>query len=197
MAEYLLRSFELAPEELSDLKAWCSSLLAIHVCKSWRSKFANILAKQDLEDSAGPLDLRRNQLRRMENEKRLVCTAACRARRKRTPTILRDFHHEHPTLCEPKPRLAVYSGGKRVRWLAWSRLTDLARPHIFKSARYGQGKYQSIFQARRRRCRSSLGVPFIVSSLPLPGACSGPRDKKRQAPIWRTHARARAYADCT
>ena len=66
-----------------------------------------------------------------EKPQRLACSADCRARRKRTPIILRDLHHQHLTLCEQSLR-------SRLPWreesevLCWRRLTNLTRWQIVR-----------------------------------------------------------------
>jgi len=59
--------------------------------------------------------------------------------------------------------------GKRVRWLGWSRLTDLARPHIFRSARHGQDNIKEFF----RLAGGGAGVRRMRKQIQRPIACLG------------------------
>ena len=51
--------------------------------------------------------------------------------------------------CASDPVVRGFPCGKRVRWLGWSRLTDLARPHILKSVKLRQANFKN-FRARQR-----------------------------------------------
>ena len=76
------------------------------------------------------------------------------------PACLRDgggsvassfsFHKPVISSCANEAFVRGLPCGKRVRWLGWSRLTDLARPQNFKFAEKHQGKVSTIFRSPAR-----------------------------------------------